>query len=315
MLRVRVFADGRLLDGDESLLETAGLKWVDVLKPDEDVLGRLATRFGLHKLAIEDCLHLDQRPKVEEYGDHQFIVLQGFSTPSESWKDLEMHEMHFFLGKDWVISVHDKSHQCVEATHRRLEADPANTLGRGVDFVMYLLADSLVDRNFPLLDCFAEALEDMEERIFAEYPRREMLQETFQLKRALVEMRRVLSPQRDVVGLLAKRGVPQIGDRTALYFRDVFDHLMRIYEQLEASRDLVGAVVEAYLSQVANRTNDVTKQLTIFASIFMPLSFIVGFFGQNFDVLGQPPFFYAMLTSIVLLPAAMLAWFRHKEWF
>ncbi|HEY1089276.1 MAG TPA: CorA family divalent cation transporter, partial [Archangium sp.] len=113
MLRVRVLADGRLLDGDESLLETAGLKWVDVLKPDEDVLGRLATRFGLHKLAIEDCLHLDQRPKVEEYGDHQFIVLQGFSTPSESWKDLEMHEMHFFLGKDWVISVHDKSHQCV----------------------------------------------------------------------------------------------------------------------------------------------------------------------------------------------------------
>jgi magnesium transporter len=115
--------------------------------------------------------------------------------------------------------------------------------------------------------------------------------------------------------MLARSGVPEVGERTALYFRDVFDHLMRIYEQLEANRDLVGAVVEAYLSQVANRTNDVTKQLTIFASIFMPLSFIVGFFGQNFDVLGQAPFFWLMLVAVTLVPAAMLAWFRHKEWF
>jgi magnesium transporter len=315
MLRVRVFDNGRLLDGGEDLLDAAGLKWVDVLQPDEGVLNDLARRYGLHKLAIEDCLHLDQRPKLEEYGEHQFLVLQGFSTPSSSWKDMELHELHFFLGKDWLITVHEKGHACIEQTHKRLDADPAGTIGRGADFVMYLLADALVDRNFPLLDCFNEALEDLEERIFSGYPRREMLQETFALKRSLVELRRVLSPQRDVVGLLARRGVPQVNERTNVYFRDVFDHLMRIAEQIESARDLVGAVVEAYLSQVANRTNDVTKQLTIFASIFMPLSFIVGFFGQNFDQLGQPLFLWAMLASILLVPASMIAWFRHKEWF
>lgn len=315
MLRVRVYDNGRLLDGDESLLANPGPKWIDVLEPTEEVLQKLAERFGLHKLAIEDCLHLDQRPKLEEYGDHQFLVLQSFATPTEKWADLEMHEMHFFIGATWLISVHAKSHMAVEQTHKRLEADAANTIGRGVDFVMYLLADALVDRNFPLLDCFNEALEDLEERIFAAYPSKSMLQETFDLKRALVLVRRVLSPQRDIVGLLARRGVPQVQERTAIYFRDVFDHLVRIYEQLEAARDLVGNVVEAYLSQVANRTNDVTKQLTIFASIFMPLSFIVGFFGQNFDILGGMVNFEIMLAAISLLPLAMVLWFRHKEWF
>lgn len=314
MIRVRVYENGRLLDGDEQLLRSPGLKWVDVLEADEPTLMKLSEQFGLHRLAIEDCLHLDQRPKLETYGAHQFIVLQGFSTPTNKWADLEMHELHFFLGMDWVITVHDKAHAAIEQVHARLTQDPANTIGRGVDFVMYLLADALVDRNFPLLDCFNETLEDLEERIFAAFPPRELLQETFHLKRALVTVRRVLSPQRDVVGLLARGGVPQINEKTTLYLRDVYDHLVRIYEQIDAARDLVGSAVDAYMTQVANRTADISKQLTIFASIFMPLSFIVGFFGQNFDVLGQPHFFWTMVTSMVVLPVAMIGWFRHKGW-
>ncbi|MFT3709294.1 MAG: magnesium/cobalt transporter CorA [Archangium sp.] len=319
MMRVRVYdtssGNPRLLDGDEKLLDTPGLKWVDVLEPDETVLNRLGERFGLHKLAIEDCLHLDQRPKLEAYGSHQFLVLQGFSTPTGNWADLQMHELHFFIGNDWLITVHDKAHEAIDAVHKRLDTDPATTIGKGTDFVMYLLADALVDRNFPLLDCFNEALEDLEERIFAAFPPRSMLQETFQLKRALVLVRRVLSPQRDVVGLLARGGVPQIQEKTTLYLRDVYDHLVRIYEQIDAARDLVGNAVDAYLTQVANRTSDISKQLTVFASIFLPLSFIVGFFGQNFDVLGGPVFFWVMLSSMVILPVTMILWFRHKGWF
>jgi magnesium transporter len=314
MLRVRVYDNGHLLDGDDALLERSGPKWIDVLEPDETTLNKLGERFNLHKLAIEDCLHLDQRPKLEEYGHHQFLVLQGFSCPDEKWADLVMHELHFFLGKDWVITVHEQAHAAIDQVHKRLEADPANTIGRGVDFVTYLLADALVDGNFPLLESFNEALEALEERIFTEYPQPSVLQETFQLKRALVLVRRVLSPQRDVVGLLARQGIPQVGERTTIYFRDVFDHLVRLYEQIDAARDLVGNVVEAYLSQVANRTSDISKQLTLFASIFMPLSFIVGFFGQNFDALGKPQFMWAMLVSMIALPVSMVIWFRHKGW-
>jgi len=116
------------------------------------------------------------------------------------------------------------------------------------------------------------------------------------------------------VGLLARRGIPHVQERTTLYFRDVYDHLVRLYEQIDAGRDIVGNVMDGYLSMVANKTNDITKQLTIFATIFLPLSFIVGFFGQNFDVLAAKGFYYAMWVMIVLFPIALVFWFRHKRW-
>lgn len=314
MLRVRVYDQGRLLDGDEALLTNPGLKWIDVAQPDEATLSRLGERFGLHKLAIEDCLHLDQRPKLEDYGTHQFLVLQGFSSETDAWAELELHELHFFLGPDWVITVHDKNGKALDTVHKRVELDPAGTLGRGVDFLTYVIADALVDRHFPLLDCFTEEIEQLEEKIFASRPTSQLLQDIFALKRALVLVRRVLSPQRDVIGLLSRRGIPQVQERTTIYFRDVYDHLVRIYEQLESARDLVSSSVDAYLSQLANRTNDITKQLTIFAAIFLPLSFVVGFFGQNFDALNRPGLFWVMLALMLLLPIGMVVWFRHKEW-
>lgn len=314
MLRVRVFHEGRLEQGDQALLGRPGFTWVDVGQPDEATLVALAERFGLHRLAIEDCLHLDQRPKLEEYPGHQFLVLQGFTCAEASLADVTLHELHFFLGDSWLITVHERAHAAIEQVARRLEADPAGTIGRGVDFVAYLLADALVDWNFPLLDRVNDAIDVLEERVFEPHASPALMQEALELKRTLVLVRRVLSPQRDVVGLLARRGVTHVQEKSALYFRDVYDHLVRIYEQLDAARDLVGNVVDAYLSVVANRTADVSKQLTIFATLFLPLSFVVGFFGQNFDVLGGPVFFWLMLALIVALPAAMFWWFRRKEW-
>jgi len=170
-----------------------------------------------------------------------------------------------------------------------------------------------VDQNFPILDRFNDELEELESAIF-ERVKPEQLQRIFEMKRALVTLRRVLSPQRDVLGLLAKRGVPNVGERTALYFRDVYDHLVRLYEQIDSGRDLLGNAMDGYLSMVANRTNDITKQLTIFATIFLPLSFITGFFGQNFEHLNGPGFFWLMLGSVVTLPVVMLFWFKHKQW-
>lgn len=314
MMRVRVFDGGAVLDGDEALLSHPGPKWVDVLEPTEEVLASLGERYGLHKLALEDCMHLDQRPKLEAYDSHQFLVLQGFSCPDDKLHEPTLHELHFFLGRDWLVTVHDKGHDAIAQAHKRIDADPAGTLGRGVDFVAYLIADALVDRNFPLLDRFGDALEDVEERIFSGPPDQALIHEAFGLRRALVTVRRTLSPQRDVVGLLARPGIAQVQDRTTLYFRDVYDHLVRIYEQLDTTRDLVANVIEAYHSAVAHRTNDISKQLTIFASVFMPLSFIVGFFGQNFEALSATHYFWGMLGLCVSLPLVMRWWFQHKGW-
>jgi magnesium transporter len=311
-IQICLLHEGRILTGGEELLERPGPKWIDVIAPTEEGMHRLAERFSLHKLAVEDCLHLDQRPKLEEYPEHQFIVLQGFTT-SQDICDLTLHEHHFFLGPDWLISVHEFPFDAHGEVRRRVEAEPRATLGRGVDFILYMLADALIDRQFPILDTFSDELEDLEVAIF-EQPEKKHLQRIFELKRMLVTFRRVLSPQRDVVGLLSRRGIPHVNERTILYFRDVYDHLVRLYEQIDAGRDILGNAMDGYLSMVANKTNDITKQLTIFATIFLPLSFIVGFFGQNFDVLSASGFYYSMWVMIVALPIALFFWFRHKQW-
>jgi magnesium transporter len=201
----------------------------------------------------------------------------------------------------------------LDAVRRRVLSEPQATIARGVDFLLYLMADAVVDRNFPILDSFNDELEDLESAVF-ENTQPEQLQRIFEMKRALVTLRRVLSPQRDVLSFLAKRGIPNVGERTALYFRDVYDHLVRLYEQIDAGRDLLGNVMDGYLSMVANRTNDITKQLTIFATIFLPLSFITGFFGQNFDLLTHRGFFWLMLVSVIGLPVGLMFWFKSKRW-
>ncbi|MFY0522133.1 magnesium/cobalt transporter CorA [Archangium gephyra] len=313
MIQVVVMNGSKPLFGGEDLLELPGSKWIDVLQPTEEEMKRLGDRYGLHKLAIEDSLHVDQRPKLEEYPNHQFIVLQGFTANPKNVCDLTLHEHHFFLGPDWLISVHELPFDGLEQVRQRVRDEPQATMERGVDFMLYVLADTLVDRNFPVLDHFNDELEDLESAVF-ENPQPEHLQRIFELKRALVSLRRVLSPQRDVMGFLARRGIPNIQERAALYFRDVYDHLVRLYEQIDASRDMVGNVMDGYLSMMANRTSEISKQLTIIATIFLPLSFITGFFGQNFDVLGSRPFLWVMLVSVFGLPLALVFWFKHNRW-
>jgi magnesium transporter len=319
MLTVRLLRGTKLMSGGLELLSAPEPKWIDLSKPDEPSLNALSAHYGLHKLAVEDCLHLDQRPKIEEYhgliGVHQFIVLQGFSLiEQETNQGLLMHELHMFLGSDFLITVHESVHPCFDELLMRIENEPAQTFARGLDYLAYLCADGLVDTTFPVLEHFNETIERLEDRLFSEKSTRSLIQQAFHLKRLLVQLRRVMSPQRDVLGLLSRNGISQVSDRTTLYFRDVYDHLFRLAEHIDSTRDLLGNVMDAYLSVIANRTGEISKQLTIFASIFMPLSFVVGFFGQNFDQLAQWPLLGVMLGLMLAIPAAMILWFRHKDW-
>jgi magnesium transporter len=307
-------ADGQSLrQGGPELLNEKGVRWIDIEGDAAADLELLREPYGLHRLAIEDCLHLDQRPKLEEYPGHVFLVVQGFSARGKDLGALTLHELDFFLGPDWVITVHDADLPVIQALHDRVRQEPARTLGKGPDYLAYLFADALVDSHFPLMDLFTEQVECLEEEVF-DRPRQEQLRQSFTLRKSLVTLRRVLSPQRDVIGLLARRGIPHVSERTSLYFRDVYDHLVRLYEQIEANRDFLGSTMEGYLSMVANKTNEISKQLTVFATIFLPLSFITGFFGQNFDILSRPVFFWLMMVSVVGLPVGLMFWFRSKEW-
>jgi magnesium transporter len=292
---------------------------IDLSDADVAALELLRERFRFHPLALEDCAHLDQRPKLEEYGDHLFLVTQGFTCPSERVRKLVLHELHAFLGERYLVTVHASPVPALELVWKRLATD-AGAFSRGVDFVYYLIADLLVDGHFPLLDRIADELEELEDLVLSS-PKKRQLARIFQLKRHLVAMRKVLSPQRDTVAMLTRRGDARIQERTSLYFRDVYDHLSRINESIEANRDLLGNALDAYLSAVSNRTNEIMKYLTLLSAVFLPLAFVVGFFGQNFeDLPGFPDWVHSdvlmgfMITLCVGTPLGMYLWFRKKEW-
>jgi magnesium transporter len=291
------------------------VRWIDLRAQDEATMQLLGERFGFHPLTIEDCLQVDQRPKLEEYGDYLFMVMHGFDCPSGRPHEATARELHAFLGAGYLVTVHADAMEPLEKIWQRVAGDPA--LGRrGPDFLMYLVADAVVDANFPILDLVADDLEEIENAVL-ERAQRSDLARIFSLKRTLVEMRKVLSPERDVFSLLSKRGDPRVSEKTSLYFRDVYDHLSRIAEGLEAARDLLGNALDAYLSTSANRTNEIMKRLTLLSAVFLPLTFITGFFGQNFEHLPyhSDAFMYSMITACALIPTAMVLLFKRSGWF
>jgi magnesium transporter len=287
------------------------LLWLDIEAPTPELLEQLRAPYGLHPLAIEDCLTFDQRPKLEEYPGHVFVVIHELSPHDTS---LHEHEVHAFLGKQFLITVHNHDCQRVEVIRQHVIGD-ATLHARGIGFVYYLLADAVATHNATTLDAIAETIDEVEDSIF-EVPKSNELPHIFELKRALAAARRTLSPQRDVFATLSRLESHLINERTAFYFRDVYDKLARSTETIEAGRDLLSSVLEAHFSLVSQRTNEIVKYLTILSAIFLPLSFITGFFGQNFEGLpfSSRPLMWAVLGLYVLLPPGMLFWFRKKTW-
>lgn len=293
-----------------------GLRWIDLQAQDEAQMRLLEERFRFHPLAIEDCLHVDQRAKLEEYDDHVFIVTHALRCiAAGDPRELEIDELHAFLGRSYLVTVHLSPIDKVDEVWKRALNDAA-VLRRGVDQAYYLVADAIVDSHFTKIDLVNDQLEDMEEAMFRDEPALDM-QSLFALRHSLLMMRRTVSPQRDVFAVLSRRGGDQhVSDRTALYFRDVYDHLVRIYESIDAARDLLGATLEAYRSMVAQRTNEIMKSLTILSAVFLPLTFVTGFFGQNFEHLPfkSDALMYSMVIACAAIPLGMLFWFRSKRW-
>lgn len=320
---VQLDADGqlRISEGPEEVTPPAeGVRaWIDLVDPSAEELELLRVRFGFHPLALEDCAHLDQRPKLEEFGDHTFLVTQGFGCQDTTIRNLTLYELHAFLGRNYLVTVHTGTIPAVARLWSRGCA-AQSPLERGPDFLYYLIADALVDEGFPILDRIGDEIESIEDEVLIN-PRRQAFARIFELKRTLVQMRKVLTPQRDMISMLARRGDARVSERTALYFRDIFDHLVRLSESIEANRDLLGNSVDAYLSSVSNRTNEVMKYLTVLSAVFLPLSFVVGFFGQNFEWLPvfqhwsqSPVLIYGMLLACVSVPVLMLLWFKKRGW-
>ncbi|TWU01821.1 magnesium/cobalt transporter CorA [Neorhodopirellula pilleata] len=291
------------------------LIWIDIEAPTESELAMLANRFGFHPLEIEDCTHFDQRPKLEDYDDHLFIVTHGFCLLSTMADEAHIQELHSFLGKNYLVTVHDEPSPSLNGVWSRLAAD-ATAARRGVDFIRYLIADAVVDSMFPVIDRLAIEIEGIEEALLNQGSTAANLKEMLRLKRQLISMRRVLPQQRDVLSQLSKREGGFISEKTSPYLRDVYDHLLRINESIELNRELLGNVLDAFQWVVSQRTNDIMKRLTIVSAIFLPLTFITGFFGQNFESLpfDSKGWMSAMLVSCAIVPVTMLWFFLRSRW-
>jgi len=301
----------RTLEASLGPPEPGWLRWIDVERPTAEALERLRGPFDLHPLAIEDCLTFEQRPKVEEYPGHLFVVVHELHLDGDL---LTGHEIHTFLAERTLITVHAEPCRQLDRVMERLRKDVA-VYARGVGFVYYWIADMVASANDDILSELAASIEDIENDLL-EGEKPSALPRLFALKRSLSVARRFLSPQRDLFAVLTKLGGGPISDRTALYFRDVYDKVVRANESIEASRDLASNVLDAHFSQMSQRTNDVMRRLTALSAVFLPLTFITGFFGQNFDMLpfGSHVLMWLVIAACVALPVTMLYWFYKSRW-
>jgi magnesium transporter len=291
------------------------LRWVDLLRADPSSLDLLRSRFNFHPLALEDCATFEMRSKFDEYGDHLFIVLHTFSRAPDDPTYIQIHEIHAFLAESYLVTVHNNPVPATEAIWRKAAAD-ASVLRRGTGWALYNTVDAMIDATFPVLEALVQRVEKVEEQVLGGSVRRS-LGEVFSIRSTLVSMRRVMRPVRDVVGVLTRRAESPLSERTALYFRDVQDHVLRCLETVDEAEHLIINTIDAQRAALASRQNDIMAKLTIFSAVFLPLGFIVGFWGQNFSSLpfGSTAAFSTLSLGLcAVVPVVLVAWFWWKRW-
>ncbi|HTK96017.1 MAG TPA: magnesium/cobalt transporter CorA [Terriglobales bacterium] len=284
------------------------LAWIEIEDPASPQLDQLAQRYTLHPLQIEDCRHRPQRAKYEEHDLYLFCVLKQIHNDDV----LTFTDLDAFIGKDFLITVAQGHTPLIDKVHRRISDDGTNRL----DKALYYLVDTVVDEYSAVVDLLAEETSDLEDNVLIN-PGPEKLQIIFRLKRKLVEFRRIASGMRELVNALMRKERGIIGDDLDPYFRDVYDHLVRIVDLIETYRDLLTGSLDIYLSAVANRTNNVMKVLTIWGTIALPLVIITSFFGMNLKLPWEdsPHGLWYAGGLMALSTICVLLFFRRKGWY
>ncbi len=320
MARYLVATKGRLAEPvtdqlAECLREGKQGFWLDIENPDDADFALLEHTFKFHQLTLEDIRHQNQRPKVEEYAGYAFVVL--FTAELEGSR-VQIREHHLYLSSQYLVSVHIEPSDPLDRLRERIKANP-DLAKRSLPYLFYLVVDQLVDALFPVLEKLDEATDAVEDGIILR-PDTAALTELSDLKRAVVDLRKVLGAQRDVFQRLTTRAIGEVGDQEmSIYYRDVYDHLVRQYETVDSLRDLLSTAMDVYLSTVSNRLNLRITRLTVFATLFLPLTFLTGFFGMNFAWLVAhiaPAWTFWLLAVGVmgLTTLAQLFYYRRRGW-
>ncbi|MDQ4122576.1 MAG: magnesium/cobalt transporter CorA [Acidobacteriota bacterium] len=295
-------------------LQEQNVVWVDVNDPTSQDFLDLAEEFNFHPLSIEDCRNLHQRPKIEEYKGYYFIVLYEAQLAGPTDR-LELRELNIFLGANYVVTVHSRPVRAVEKV-RKLWGEWADRSEHGAGLLAYLLFDAIVDDYLPLLDILTERVDNLGDEIFTDF-QPDSFQTIFRIKKQLLYLRRSVTPLRDVFNIMLRREQPIFKREIYVYFQDVFDHLIRVADSIDALREMLGTTIDAYLSVSSNRTNLVMKRLTSVATILMSVTLIAGIYGMNFDYMPELKWRYGYifaLGSMVVVGLVIYLYLKKSKW-
>ena len=293
-----------------------GISWLNLEGVTQlEILRRIGDCYGLHPLVMEDIVNTDQRPKKEEYGDYLFIVAKMLDISADGRVVAEQVSM--ILGDGWLLTFQEGlDGDPFQPVRERLRAGKGRIRGEGADYLAYALLDAMVDHYFVVLERLAERIELVEEEVVAA-PNRGSIRTIHDLKQEMILIRRSVWPLRELIGGLERRDSELIREGTTLYLRDLYDHTVQIIDTVETSREMLSGMLDIYLSSEANRTNEVMKVLTVYATIFMPLTFIVGLYGMNFKYMPELEWrwgYPATLLLMALIAVGMMLYFRRKQW-
>ncbi len=299
------------------------ISWINVDGLTEiETVRSLGEHFGLHPLALEDALSLEQRPKVEHFSDHLFVVAQMIYLDENH--EVTVEQISMFVGKNFVLSFQEEPGLDVfEGLRDRIRHARPNIRKNGSDYLAYSMLDCIVDQHFPILERLGDAIEELEDQIFKDHRRNDVLEHIYTYKRALIECRRTSWPLREVVGHLVRSPSPLFDQSTTVYLRDCYDHIVEVIDIIENYRELISGLTDTHLSFLSQRTNEVMRVLTVISAIFIPLTFIAGVYGMNFDPDAGPlsmpelrtPYGYIICIGFMLATAVgMLGYFKRKGW-
>ncbi|MCK9637838.1 magnesium/cobalt transporter CorA [Methylobacter sp. Wu8] len=295
---------------------TDTITWViiDGLK-DVSIIDAIGQHFDIHGLVLEDILNTHQRPKFEEFDDYLYIVIKAIALAADKF-NVEYEQVSLLLLDKFVFTFKEKPDALFEPLFTRLNNDKSHLRNLGTDYLAYVIMDSIVDEYFSLQDTFDELIETVEDELLTD-PSAQTLNTIQKIKRELIFLRRSVSPMRELLASIQRCESPLIKDKTKRYFGDIYDHVIRVTEAMESYRDLISGMLDIYLSSVSNKMNETMKVLTVFASIFIPLTFIAGVYGMNFEYMpelkwrwGYPTLWMIFIGVSVFL----LRFFKKKDW-
>ena len=299
-----------------SLRDKFSVMWLNIDGVHQsEIIEQVAKSFGLHPLVAEDIASTGQRPKMEDFDNYVFVVLRMLGFDGEE-KGIKSEQTSIILGSDFVISFQENEGDVFDSIRERLRNNKGRIRKMDADYLAYSLIDAIVDNYFMILEKLGESIEDIEDRLVTS-PTSETLQSIHDLKREMIFLRKSVWPLREVINRMERSESPLINKSTFVYLRDVYDHTIQITDAMETFRDMLSGMLDIYLSSVSNRMNEVMKVLTVIATIFIPLTFVTGIYGMNFNYmpeLDQTWSYPAVLVLMLVVALLMVMFFRRKKW-